>query len=274
MGENQLGKVFILTLFYFFIELFGGLYYHSLALLTDSLFMIGNITGQLITLILHKISKKPADNIMTFGYDRLQVISALINGFIIGIMIFYVWIEAYKRFLNPEPLEEFNVLLIAIVGLFINLINVIQIFDGRDKIHIKGVLLAIINDLLGSVSVLVSTVLIYLTKLYIIDAITGLLMSLLIIYPTFNLIKDSLYILLDAAPFHLKKDSIEEFIKVNFPQVKRIQNIHIWQITYGRTIMVGEIEIEKCNRDLLKSIKGILRDKFKLSEVYLDISGG
>lgn len=274
MEEKHLGKVFSLTLFYFFIEFIGGIYYHSLALLTDSLFMVGNITGQFIALLLHRISKKPADNVMTFGYERVQVISALINGFIVGIMIFYVWIEAYKRFLNPQPIAEINVLFIAVIGFFVNIINIFQLIDGKNKIHIKGVLLAILNDFLGSVSVLISTILIYFTGFYVIDAITGFLMSLLIAYPVYHLVKESFFILLDAAPFNLTKDKLEEFIKSNFPFVKNIRNIHIWQITQGKTVMVGEVEIDESSRDFIYSMKEILKRNFNISEIYLDTYGG
>jgi cobalt-zinc-cadmium efflux system protein len=120
MEERFLGKVFILTLIYFFVELIGGVYYNSLALLTDSLFMMVNILGQFLTILIHHISRKPADNVMTFGYERVQVLSALVNGFMVGVMIFYVWLESYKKFLHPEPIQELNVLVIAILGLFVN----------------------------------------------------------------------------------------------------------------------------------------------------------
>lgn len=274
MEEKFLGKVFILTLLYFFVEFIGGIYYNSLALLTDSLFMLGNIFGQFLAILIHHVSKRPADDVMTFGYERVQVISALINGFIVGIMIFYVWIESYKKILNPEPIQELNVLVIAILGLFVNIVNIFQIFSFRDKIHLKGVMISILNDLLGSLSVLLSSVVIYFTKLYQIDAIVSFFMSLLMVYPVYNLIRESLLILLDAAPLHLTKDKVEKFIKENVPIISSVKSIHVWQITSGKTVLVASIEMKEFRLDAINNLKSLLLKNFGLSEVYIDIVGG
>jgi len=146
--------VLVVTIAYFFVELFGGLYYHSIALVTDASFMAVNISGQVIALWVTRIVRRRPDKVNTFGYERAKVLSGLFNGILVGFILFYVFTEAFQKIMNPQPIEADKVLIIAVIGLFANVFGLIQLYRYSKDINIKGALLLILNDALGSVGVI------------------------------------------------------------------------------------------------------------------------
>ncbi len=269
----DLNFVFILTLVYFFVELIGGIYYNSLALVTDASFMAINIAGQLLTIFAEKISKKPPDEHNTFGYLRIKVISALFNGILVGFVIFYIFIEAYKRILNPEPIYTEKVLIIAVLGLIVNGIGIYKIYKYTNDINIKGAFLHILTDTLGSIGVIISAILIEYTKLYFIDAVASILISLLVAYPTYFLLKDSIHILMEGNPRDIKQEDIKNFLLSNFNYIKNIKDIRIWALTPDIVIAVFRVRTKNkyYSRENIKKIKEELKNKFGFYDVYVEI---
>jgi cobalt-zinc-cadmium efflux system protein len=177
--------VFTLTVGYFFVELAGGVHFNSLALVTDAAFMAVNVMGQLIAILAARLSARQPDARHPFGYERAKVLSGLVNGLLVGFVVFYVFVEAYDKIKHPEPIEAGKVLVIALLGLAVNGFGLVKLGDEVSDINIKRAYVHVLTDALGSVGVVVSCTVIYFTGFYIVDAMTGMMISLLVAYPTF-----------------------------------------------------------------------------------------
>ncbi|HUO78236.1 MAG TPA: cation diffusion facilitator family transporter [Thermodesulfovibrionales bacterium] len=265
--------VLALTIAYFFIELIGGLYYHSLALVTDASFMAINVTGQLIALYIGKLALKLPDKTRTFGYERAKVLSGLFNGMLVGFLIFYVFIEAYQKILHSEPLEADKILLIAVIGLFVNAFGLMKLYKHSADMNIKGALLLILNDTLGSVGVITSSILIKYTHFYFIDPLTGVIIGLLAGYPTYFLIKDSVQILMEGNPAKIATDDVEAFLRNNFADIHSVKDTHIWGLSPEQIILALRIRTNGTvyHRDTVKMMKSQLQNRFGFADMYIEL---
>ena len=273
MKLNRFSFVFILTLVYFFVELVGGLHYNSLALVTDAAFMAINIISQLVAMYVKKLSRKPPDRVKTFGYERARVISGLFNGILIGFMVFYVLTRAYDRIIEPEHLFVNQAFVIAIIGLLVNGYGVYQLHGDSKDIGVKGAYLFILNDALGSVGLIISYILIKITGLYVFDAIASIVIALLVIYPTYFLVKDSLHILMEGIPSGIDIETVEKFIYENFDHAKKVKELHIWSLVPEKKILTVKIRTDgrDYDRETMKTFKQRIKEKFEIQDVYLEV---
>lgn len=271
---NVTNLVFLLTLIYFFIELIGGLYYNSLALVTDAAFMAINLVGQVIAIYAKRLSQKPPDSNQTFGYERAKVLAGLFNGILVGFMLFYVLINAYSRITNPEPLDAEKVLIIAIVGLFVNGYGVYKLYEHSKDISVRGAFLFILNDALSSVGVIISSLIIKLTGLYVIDAVTSIIIGFFVAYPTYYLVKDSIHILMEGIPSGIEVENVERFIYENFNHASKVKDVHVWALVPEKTIMAVRVRTDNkffYDRERIKGLKKLLEQKFRLHDVFVEM---
>jgi cobalt-zinc-cadmium efflux system protein len=268
--------VLLLTIGYFFIELLGGLYYRSLALVTDASFMAINITGQMLALYVEKLAMKLPNKRKTFGYERAKVLSGLFNGMLVGFLLFYVFVAAYHRITHPEPLEANKILFIAVIGLAVNAFGLMKLYKHSADMNIKGALLLILNDTLGSVGVITASILIRYTHLYVIDPLAGVIIGLLAAYPTYFLIKDSVQILMEGIPAKIDVDEVERYLYGTFRDISNVKDLHIWGLSTERIIMAVRIRTDGTayGREAIRNMKLLLKRKFGLADVYVELYEG
>ena len=264
--------VLAVTFAYFFVELIGGLYYHSIALVTDASFMAVNISGQVIALWVTRLVRRQPDKINTFGYERAKVLSGLFNGILVGFILFYVFTEAFQKILHPQPIDADEVLVIAVLGLVANAFGLVQLYRYSKDVNIKGALLLILNDTLGSVGVISSAIIIRYTHLYFVDPLAGILIGCLAAYPTYFLIRDSVKILMEGNPARIDADEVEGFLHQSFPEIHHVKDMHIWGLSPEKVILVARIRTNGSGfgRDTIKLMKNMLREKFGLFDIYLE----
>ncbi len=264
--------VLVVTIAYFFVELVGGLYYHSIALVTDASFMAVNISGQVIALWVTRIVRRQPDKVNTFGYERAKVLSGLFNGILVGFILFYVFTEAFQKILHPQPIEADKVLVIAVLGLAANAFGLIQLYRYSKDVNIKGALLLILNDTLGSIGVIGSAVIIRYTHLYFVDPLTGILIGCLAAYPTYFLIRDSIKILMEGNTAHIDAEEVSGFLHQSFPEIQNVKDIHIWSLSPDKIILVARVRtnVSSYGRDTMKMMKRLLREKFGFFDVYIE----
>lgn len=264
--------VLVVTIAYFFVELIGGLYYHSIALVTDASFMAVNISGQVIALWVTRLARRQPDKVNTFGYERAKVLSGLFNGILVGFILFYVFTEAFQKILHPQPIEADKVLIIAVLGLFANAFGLVQLYRYAKDVNIKGALLLLLNDTLGSVGVIGSAIIIRYTHFYFVDPLAGILIGCLAAYPTYFLIRDSVKILMEGTPARIDVDDVAGFLHQSFPQIHHVKDMHIWGLSPEKVILVARIRTNGAgyDRDTIKLMKNMLREKFGLFDIYLE----
>jgi len=264
--------VLVVTIAYFFVELIGGLYYHSIALVTDASFMAVNISGQIIALWVTRIVRRQPDKVNTFGYERAKVLSGLFNGILVGFILFYVFTEAFQKLLHPQPIEADKVLIIAIIGLFANAFGLMQLYRYSKDVNIKGALLLILNDTLGSVGVIGSAIIIWYTNLYFVDPLAGILIGCLAAYPTYFLIRDSVQILMEGNTAHIDADDVAGFLQRSFPEIHHVKDMHIWGLSPEKVILVARIRTSGSGygRETMKLMKSLLHKHFGFYDVYIE----
>ncbi|MGC2063678.1 MAG: cation diffusion facilitator family transporter [Thermodesulfovibrionales bacterium] len=273
MDSRRQFIVLLLTIAYFFIELIGGLYYGSLALVTDASFMAINITGQIIALYVARLAmRKPTKN-NTFGFERAKVLSGLFNGILVGFLLFYVFINAYGRITHPQPLEVNRVFFIAAIGLIVNAYGFFTFYKHSADMNLKGALLLIWNDALGSVGVIVSSIIIMYTGLYFVDPLAAVIIGVLVAYPTYFLLRDSVNILMEGNPAKIDPEDVKRFIRENFPDISTVKDLHIWGLSPEIIILTLRIRTNGMTYDRagVKGIKRHLSRKFGFSDIYLEL---
>lgn len=275
MNRDTLGMVFFTTLAYFFVELAGGLYFNSLALVTDASFMAVNLSGQALAIYTKKLGERPPDKRNTFGYERAKVLSGLFSGIGIGFVLFYVFIDAYSRIRKPEPLDADYVFAIAVIGLLVNLFGVVMLRHSQEM-NIRGAFLLLLNDMLGSVGVIVSALIIRFTGLYVIDAIASVVMGLCIVYPSWSLVRGSINILMEGIPAGFDIQEVEEFIRRNLDRTIQVKGLRVWALVPEKVLMAVKIRTDGniCHRETVRDLKRMLKDRFGFYDVYIEVYEG
>ncbi|MCX9088321.1 MAG: cation diffusion facilitator family transporter, partial [Candidatus Methanoperedens sp.] len=207
--NKNLKIAIFLTTFIFFLEFAGGIISNSLALLSDAAHVFMDVIALLLTYGAIRISARPSNRNMTFGYHRFEIFAALINGLtIIGISVF-IFYEAYERILNPPPVKGFEVLIIATVGLLVNAWAALKL-HGHHDLNIKGAYLHVIGDALASIAVIAGAVVIIFTGNNIVDPILSIVIGLMLLYGAVKLVFGSIRILLEFAPEHVDADILSK----------------------------------------------------------------
>ena len=280
--NKSLKIVFAITATYLVIEVVVGFISNSLALLSDAAHMLTDVGGQALALFAIWMTSKPRNNRKTYGYYRTEIFSALINALVLIFISGFILYEAWQRFKEPPAVAGIPMLIVAFCGLIINLIGMKILKAGsKESINIKGAFLEVVSDMLSSVAVIIAGIIILATGWLYIDTIMSALIGLFILPRTYNLLKESVDILLEGVPKDVDYAAVEKFIAEK-PGVVSVHDLHIWTLTSGINALSGHI-IMKAETQLLEinevtsAIKDELVAKFKIThttiEVHIDKEG-
>ena len=267
-GRRGLLIALSITVVMMIAEVIGGLLSNSLALLSDAGHMLTDNLALLLSFFAMKFATMPATDRRTFGFYRLEILAALINGIILVLISIYIIYEAYLRFLHPQPVQGMLMLVVAIIGLVVNIIGAMVLTKhSHANLNIRGAYLHIIGDALSSVGVVIGGVVILFTGWYLIDPLLSVLISFVIIYGAWALVKESVSILLESVPAHVEIDAVAAEIG-KLPGVREAYHVHVWTITSGVYAMSAHVVIDdrlvSGSRDLLDQIRAVLSHKFKI----------
>ena len=227
----------LLTGSFMLVEVIGGLISGSLALLADAGHMLTDTAALLLAFYAMTLSAKPADSKRTFGYGRLQVLAAYTNGiFLVLLTAWIVW-ESLQRFYEPSPIQSTTMLVVAILGLIVNIVvfKVLHSASGHN-INVRSALLHVIGDLLGSVGAIIAALIIWQWNILWVDPLLSLLVSMLILRSAYRIIKDSSHILLEGKPQEMDTQQIRDDLMA-LDGVADIHHIHLWSISEQEPLM-------------------------------------
>lgn len=231
--QRPLTIAFTLTAGYMLVEAAGGIIFNSLALLSDAAHMGTDVLGLGLALAAIQLAKRPAAKRRTYGTYRLEVLAAVINGILLFGVAFYVLYEAVQRFRDPPEVAGLPMMIVAIIGLLINIISFTLLSRGsKESLNIKGAYLEVLSDMLGSIGVIVGGLIIVLTGFRYTDAIVAAVIGLFILPRTWTLMKHALRIIMEIAPPGTDIDGISARI-AEVPGVERVHDLHIWTVTSG-----------------------------------------
>jgi cobalt-zinc-cadmium efflux system protein len=272
-GKKRLILVLIIMGSWFLIELAGGIYTNSLALLADAAHMLTDLAALGLSLFALEISARPATHEKTYGYLRAEILAAFANGIFLVLIGIYILYESYQRFLEPPEVKSLPMLLIAVTGLLANVVTAGLLFKSRHaNLNLRGAFLHVLGDTLGSVGAILAGFLMMLRGWYLADPIVSMLVGGLILYSSCDLMKESVDVLLEGAPRHLKVMNILKDLG-SIRGVVSVHDLHVWSITSGLTAMSCHI-VMKTDEEatlVLAESSHLMREKYKILHTTIQI---
>lgn len=307
---RKLKIVLVLLASYMVVEILAGFYTGSLALIADAGHMLTDTFGICIALIAAIYSRKEATPIHTYGFFRTEILASFINSIILSLLSIIIIYEAYRRIFEPTEIQSLPMILVAIIGLIVNIVGMYVLrgehfhdHDNNDTIHnenqekldkngvskilpddannydpktedlnIQGAKLELLSDIIGSVGVILGGILIAITNVMIIDPVLSIGLSLFILPRVFSLLKKSVHILMEGVPSNISYELIQqELLRVK--GVTGVFDLHIWSITSGLHALSAHIVIMDTSSSyrILDDINSLLEKKFKINHSTIQI---
>ena len=242
-NSKKLAIALALTTTFLVAEVAGAYIFNSLALLSDAAHMFTDAAALAIALAAVKIGQRPADDERTFGYRRFEILAAAFNALLLFAVAGYVLWEGVARLLEPAEVESTGMLVVAAVGLIVNLIAMRLLSAGKDKsLNVKGAYLEVWADMLGSLGVIVGAILIMVTRWQWVDPVVAIGIGLWVLPRTWTLLKDTTQILLEGVPRGLHLGEIRAAIAAT-PGVASVHDLHIWSLTSDDRSLSVHVEL-------------------------------
>jgi cobalt-zinc-cadmium efflux system protein len=228
----------VVTAVFMVAELVGGIAAGSLALLADAGHMLTDTASLTLAWAAFRIGRRPHDAERSYGYHRFQVLAAFVNGVALIAVVGWIAIEAIRRLLAPIAVEGGLMLVIAGLGLLVNIAAYAILHGGdRENLNIRGAALHVLGDLLGSVAAIVAGGVIYVTGWTPIDPLLSVLVGLLILRSAWLLVRRSAHILLEGTPDWLDVDELKARLVAAIPAVQDVHHVHAWMLTSERPLL-------------------------------------
>lgn len=274
-GEHKraLRIVLVLTTGFFFIELFGGIWTNSLALLSDAGHMLSDIAALGLALFAFWVAAKPAHSKKSYGYYRAEILAAFLNGAALVAIAIAIFHEAYQRFRAPEQVNGLPMLAIAAAGLVVNLIGAALLSQrGKESVNIRGVLIHVLGDALGSLGAISAAVVIWYKGWMWFDPLVSLLIGSIIIYSAWRLLWDTVHILMQGVPPYIDLEEIRRSM-LAVEGVKGICDLHLWTLTSHVDMLSAHVVIEEMerSRQVLTTLNKMLQEQFGVEHVTIQI---
>jgi cobalt-zinc-cadmium efflux system protein len=264
--------VLSLTTAYLLAEVVGGLLTGSLALLADAGHMLADVFGLSMSLVALRMAARPPTSRRTFGYQRAEILAAVANAVLLLGIAGLVLHEAWGRFFAPAEVESLPMLLVAAGGLIVNLLG-FKVLHGAagESLNMRGALLEVVADMLGSVGAIVAAVVIMLTGWYQVDALVSVLIALFIVPRAWSLLRSGLDVLLEATPSHLDLGQIVATMG-RVSGVAAVHDVHAWTIASGYVAMSAHVQAAgRPSSDVLHDLQSLLREELHIDHVTLQV---
>lgn len=272
-NQKRLFWVLIATAAYMLAEVVGSYLSGSLSLLADAGHMLSDVAALALSLFAIWIAQKPPRARRTFGYYRMEILAALANAVGLFWVAFWVLKEAVIRLMHPEPVMSSPMLVVAFGGLLVNVLGLWLLHDSKDdNMNLRGAWLHVWMDALGSVAVMVSAGIIYLTGFDAADPIASIVISLMVLYSAWQLLKEALSVLMESAPSHLDPDEIRDVIRA-YPGVCEVHDLHVWTISSHQEAFSAHVLIDKGANaaQVLTDIRSVLQGRFHVYHITIQI---
>jgi cobalt-zinc-cadmium efflux system protein len=275
--RGRLAAVLVITLVVMVAEVVGGLLSGSVALLADAGHMLTDAGGLALALAATGLAARPATSVRTFGWLRVEVLAAMVNGMVVAVVGVLVLVEGVRRALDPQPVEAGLMLGVAVVGLGANVVGLLLLRRGQaESLNVRGAYLEVLGDLLGSAAVVVAAVVIGTTGFTRADGVASVVIGLLIVPRAWGLLRQVARVLLEAAPEGVDVDLVRRHI-CEVPGVLGVHDLHAWTITSGVPVLsahvvVADEVIAQCRTTtVLDALHECLRGHFEVEHCTFQI---
>jgi cobalt-zinc-cadmium efflux system protein len=240
-NARAVGIAALLTGGFMIAEIVGGLVSGSLALLADAGHMLTDFAALTMAWAAFRVARRPADALRTYGFDRISVMAAFVNGLALFAVAAWILIEASRRLANPAPIEGGLMLAVAVLGLVVNIVAFRILSSGdRENLNLRAALLHVVGDLLGSAGAILAALVILWTGWTPVDPVLSVLVAFLILRSAWTVVRDSGHILLEASPEGFDAAAIRSDLTAAVPDVTAVRHLHAWSITENRPMVTLE----------------------------------
>ena len=256
--ERRILWAMVLVAGFTVVELLGGLLAGSLALVAEGGHMLADAAALALAFVSIRIARRPADPARSYGYHRLEVLAAFVNGLALLALVAWIVVEAVRRLLAPVAIAGDVMLAIALLGLAVNLAGVAILAGGdRASLNLHGALLHVLSDVVGSLAAIVAALVIRWTGWLSVDPLLSLIGVLLLVRSSWILVRRSAHVLLEGTPEGLDLPGLRAALAAAAPGLKDIHHVHAWSLTTGRPLLTlhGTIEDGVESEAVLKQIK-------------------
>lgn len=273
-SAKNLALAIVINVLLTVVQVVAGLMSGSLSLVADAIHNLSDASSLFIAYIAERISHWPATPRMPYGYGRAQIIGAFINSLTLIAVAIYIIYEVILRFLNPEPIDGWMVVIVGFVALVIDLFTVKLTHPGSENnINLRAAFIHNLTDALASVVVIISGTLIILFDFYAFDLIASVAISLFILYQSVDLIKNCLNHLMQAFPSDLNHEDIKkEFL--TFEDILEVKQLYVWSMNERQKSLQVILKLKNSGHSplLISSLKDRLHSKFKIENSTIELN--
>lgn len=265
----------VLTSVTLIAEIIGGIWTNSLALLSDAAHVFLDLFALLLSLAAIRLSMLPASDTRTFGWHRSEVFASFINGVTIFLMAIGIFYEAWGRLLRPEAVNSLPMLIIAALGLVMNLLAASVLHQhSHDDLNVHSAFLHVIGDAAASVGVIIGGVIMYFLHWYILDAIISISIGCVVLWGSWRVLRESVHILLEGVPRSLKVPDVADGIRA-VAGVKDVHHLNIWTICSHIVALSAHLDVQDDHKhrqaDVIHAVEQMLLDRFHISHTTLQV---
>ena len=269
-SKKTLYVTLFLTLFFALMELFGGLFSNSLSLVGDSFHMFSDVLALGASMVaIYFEAKKPTEK-FTYGFLRLEVVVAFLNGIVLMLISVGMIYESVIRFFNPREIDFGSMFFIALIGLIFNIVITWILFSSTKKennINIKSAMLHFLGDLLNSVGVIISSIIIYFTNFVYIDIIMSVVISVIIFTGGYKISKEAFFILMEAVPSEVDLNTLRKEL-LNIDGIKNIHELHVWKNDNEEISFTAHILLDNYEKHNNYRIINEIKEKLAVYDIF------
>jgi cobalt-zinc-cadmium efflux system protein len=274
-GRRQLAVSLALTAVFFVVELVGGIWTNSLALVGDAGHMLSDVGALGLSLVALTFALKTPTPEKTFGYHRLEILAALLNALVLWGIAGFIFYEAYHRLASPPQVKSQAMLVIASIGLMVNLLCAWILFSSHDKsINLRSAFLHVAADALGSVAAISAALVMLFKGWFWFDPVVSIFIGLLIIVGSYHIVQETAEILMEATPRHIDYAGLQGALE-KIPGINNVHDLHVWTISTGIYSLSVHVvaDIHQDRDDLIAYINEMLCQEFGLVHNTIQIEG-
>lgn len=273
---NRLLWTMLLTAGFMVVEVMGGIFSGSLALMADAGHMLTDTASLFIAWMAARLALRPADSLRSYGYQRIQILAAFINGIAFIAVVVWIVVEAIHRFMSPVQVQGKIMMVIASLGLLVNVVAFMMLHIGdHHDLNLRAAIVHILGDLLGSAATIVAAGVIIATGWMPIDPLLSILVGLLILSSAWKVVRQAGHILLEGTPEHLDAVYIRKVLMEEIADVDDVHHIHIWSLTPSYPLLTLHVNLKQDvdYTQALRQIKQVLVKRFNIehSTVQLEL---
>lgn len=258
---------------YFFAELIAGFMTNSLALLSDAGHMLSDVGALALSLFAFRVAERPATHHRTYGYHRVEILAALFNGLTLWLIVGVIFAAAYNRFFHPPEVESYGMVIVAALGLLVNIAAAAILHGGHHhNLNLRGAFLHVVSDGIGSVGAIAAGAIMLRTGWYVADPLISFFIGALILYSSWSLVKDSLSVLMQAVPKGIRLEEVRQTIEA-VDGVSKVHDLHVWAVTSDIFTLSAHAVVENGGdfHQVLNDIEDTLKQRFNIEHTTIQL---